>query len=163
MGGYGEAIVLIAATVASTAVTVSSQRDQAKSAAAFAEAEQKRAEEEAAAAELQAQEDLRRQRRINEQLLAAEEADVARSGLVSGVGTPLERLSQNAAILELNALEDFQNKRILSSEKRFRGLIGAQKGKAEASALRKRAIGTGIRGATQTAGIFASQTGGTTA
>lgn len=100
-------VIPIAALVVSAAgayMSYDAAQEQAKATKATAAYNAKVQENEAIQADMEAREEIARTRRQNKRLLAEQRASVAGSG-VAMAGSPLEVLGDNAAMYELNALD----------------------------------------------------------
>lgn len=147
------AIVAATATAAGTGISVYGQMQQAKTAQRISEFNARQQEMEAVNADAEARENLKRQRRENERLLASQRARASASGVVTNTGSPLANLAENAALLEMNALDEQR-----AAKMRVRGLnlqagLTRAEGKAQARAAKINAVGTLLSGGGQTAGM----------
>jgi hypothetical protein len=147
-------IIAVVATVASTAVSIHGQRQQAKAAEAAAEFNAKVAENEALRVEMESREQIRRDRITHKRLLGRQRALAAKSG-VTETGSPLDLMAETAGELELGILDSQRAHQAKATQLRGEATIGRFEGKSRAVGLRNRSIATGIggisRAATQTA------------
>ena len=144
--------------IAATAASVYASESQRKQVKAAADAENKERQAEAKALNRQAQINMARQRKLNRAILARQEAESVAAGVDTGTGTPLERLANNAATLEVQAIEQFREKTDLAEQRKRQGLLALAKGKSKASALRMESVSSVISGASSVYGASKSMT-----
>lgn len=142
------------ASAVGTVAGVISARNQAKAQENLAAADARQKQIEADAINRRAAIDLKRQRDLNRQRLARQSAQAARSGFEIGTGTPLDRLANNAATFETEAIDQFANRAQAADRRRFQGLLTREQGRLTGQALRADAISTGLSGIDKTATKF---------
>lgn len=94
----------LAATVAGTAVSVYGQNEARKAQSAATDYNAKLAENQALQQDMEAREDIRRERERNRTLQASNRVAIAMSGVTES-GSPLEDMAYNAGQLELQTLD----------------------------------------------------------
>jgi hypothetical protein len=100
----GAAVTATAVGVIGAGLSVYGQMQQAETAKAMGKYNAKLAENQALQTEMDAHENIRRQRSQNERLLATQRSRFAKAGVVEE-GTPLELLAETAGTLELATLD----------------------------------------------------------
>jgi hypothetical protein len=152
--GYVLAIVGILATAASTYVAYQGQQYNAAVAKNTAQYNSKREENATIQADMEAREQIARERARNKRILGAQRAAIGKSGVMEA-GSPLEVLGETAGILELG----IQDEARAAESRRRLGLSTAANelymGNAQAKGYQIAATGTLISGAAS----IASQAG----
>lgn len=152
MGLETLAVVAIAATVAGAGISASSSYEAGKSQEALGKYNQAVMNNEA----LQRQQDARTaanaQRAQNEALKAKQRALYAKAGVVSA-GTPLLVQAEQAATLEMAALDIERTGNVEAGRMRAQGDLDRMQGKIARRGANMQAVGTILQGGAQTASI----------
>lgn len=82
----------------------------------------------------EAKETLRRRRRENERILGTQKATIAKSGVAMSEGSPLLALAENAALLELDTLDEQRAMEIERRRSRYMARLGVAQGRAASTA-----------------------------
>lgn len=131
------------------------QKEQAQTAANAADYNAKLAEQEAIQADMESRAQLAIDRRRSKSFLSQQRTQFASSGVLIDSGSPLEIMSDNAAQLELNALQADRSKRIQSRNALADATSIRMGGQAVSRGLRDQATGTLLGGvANLGAGIY---------
>lgn len=154
------AITAISAIVVSTGVSVYGQVQAASNAKKVGEYNAKLAESQAKQTEMDAAENIRRQRLANRKALSMQMGKFAKSGVVINEGTPLELLSESAATLELEAQDYFRNSRLQQQNLRAQGAMSLATGQMQASQYQIGAAASLLQGAGQAAAMGYKPPGG---
>ena len=93
---------------------------------------------------LEAQETKRRRRRLNERILGSQKAAIAKSGVAMGTGSPLIALAENAALLEMDVLDEQRSIEIDRRRRHFQARLSVAQGKAASRAANTAALATVI-------------------
>jgi len=149
-------IIAVAATLASAGVAAYSQVQQGKIAEATARYNAQLQETEAEQADLEAREELRRLRVMNQEQLAARRAEIGASGVVGFTGSPLAVLGEEAGRLELKA-QDMSRAATLQRQRGFAGAAMTRwEGRNYAKASNVAAGGTILGGVSKAASGYGS-------
>lgn len=144
------AVVAIAATAASTALTISGQQQQKKAVEQQANFNAQVKRNEAVKEELESRESVRRKRIQGRRLKAQQEAKFAKSG-VAIEGSPLEVLADTATNIELSVADERRASRIRQGGLKTGAELDIFQGEAESSALRTGQGATLLSGASRIA------------
>lgn len=153
-------VVAVSAIVISTGVSVYGQVQAAKTAKATGKYNAKVAENQAIQTEMDAAENIRRQRIANRKAMSMQAGRFAGAGVVINEGTPLELLSESAATLELEVQDYNRNARLQGQNLRAQGAMALYTGKQQAQAYQIGAVSTLLEGVGQAATIGAMSSGG---
>lgn len=102
------------------------------------------AESQAEMQNLEARENVRRQRRNNEQQLATARAQLAAQGSVANAGAPLELMGEIAGELELQVLDSYRKSESQRSALYNQAKLDRRKGKTASKAGKLMALSTGL-------------------
>lgn len=145
-------------TAASVGIAAYSQYQQGKIADATVRQNAAMMEAEAEQADMEAREELRRLRRMNQEQLAARRAEIGASGVVGFTGSPLAVLGEEAGRLELRA-QDMARAATLQRQRGFaEASMTRWSGRQARSASRVAMAGTILGGAARMAGGYANLT-----
>lgn len=148
------AYVAIAATVISAGATAYSQIAAANAQSTAAKNNNKVAEQAARNQELEFAEASKRERISNRSKLAALQAEMANTGFVSTVGTPLLLMGEMAGRLELGVQDAARGANMQAAALRAKGQMGLFEAKVAKSALPYAVAGTVASGAAKVAGAL---------
>lgn len=112
----------------------------------FAEYNARQLDAEADRLGLEASETLRRRRRENQRILGTQKAVIAKSGVAMGEGSPLEALAENAALLEMDALDEKRATEIERKRLWHQARIQVAQGKAASKAGKIGAVSSLLSG-----------------
>lgn len=139
-------IIALAATAISTGISVYGQHQQAKAAESAAEYNNQLAQQEAHNTELEAAEQIKRQREQNERQMGQIRAQLANNGTLSTEGTPLTILGESSANFELGIQDTVRQANLQAAAMRQQGAMGLWQSQQQKDAATLSAIGTGIQG-----------------
>lgn len=97
------------ATLAGGATSAWGQYQAGRVQRQIAEYNARQLDEESRILGLEAKETLRRRRKENERILGTQKARIAASGIAMGTGSALDAMAENAALLEMEALDEQRN------------------------------------------------------
>ena len=148
-------IIAAAATVAAAGVSAYGQQQQAKSQQSILNYNAKLREQEAADAQRDARIRASQQRDANRRFLAKGNAIGATQGVLQSAGSPLEVLADNAAQLELGALETERTGNIQAGQLRQQAVFDRIQGKSARVGANYASAGTILGAASSVAGYSA--------
>jgi hypothetical protein len=137
----------LAMSAAGTGMSVFGQLQQGKSDKRVAEFNARQQEAEAANVELESRESTRRGRRENERILGSQKAAAAKSGVVISTGSPLAAMAENAALLEMDVLDEKRAATMRANQLRTGAQLSIMKGKESKKASKIAAFSTLLSGA----------------
>ena len=147
------AVTAISLAVVSTGLSVYGQMEAAATAKKVGKYNAKVAENQALQTEMDAAENIRRQRIANRKAMSMQIGKFAKAGVVINEGTPLELLSESAATLELEVQDYNRNARVQGQNLRAQGAMSIYTGKQQAQAYQIGAASTLLSGASSVAGM----------
>jgi len=147
------AVTAISLAVVSTGLSVYGQMEAAATAKKVGKYNAKVAENQALQTEMDAAENIRRQRIANRKAMSMQMGKFAKAGVVINEGTPLELLSESAATLELEVQDYNRNARVQGQNLRAQGAMSIYTGNQQAQAYQIGAASTLLSGASSVAGM----------
>lgn len=139
--------ISVATTAISTGVTIYSQQQQAKAAEQTAIYNNKLAENEAQNRELEAAEQIKRERVAKRRKLATLRNKLANNGTLTTAGTPLAILAESNANAETGINDALRAANMDAASYYSAGAMELWTGKQQASATRTASIGTAVQAA----------------
>lgn len=152
-------LIAAAATVASAGVSAYGQQQQAKSQQALLNYNAKLREQEASDAQRDSRIRAQQQREANRRFLSKAQAIGGTQGVVQSAGSPLEVLADNAAQLELGALEIERTGNIQAGQLRTQAIFDRIQGKSIRTGANYASAGTILGAAASVGGMYAAYGG----
>jgi hypothetical protein len=149
-------IVMLAATAASTAVSIAGQQEAADTAKKASQYNAKVAENNAMQARQQASAEAERIRQKNRRVLAAQRSNVTKSGFTMS-GSFLDVAYDSAIQGELDAMTSLYQGSVVAADQRNRATLLREEGDAAQRAVRYSQAGSLLTGASAATSMFVSK------